>query len=91
MSEEGLAQTENKKIFIGKPVEFSVPEFLDKLKDLVQARYNNDPDIVAKVETMFPTFHPTGKHPKEAEINKRAKETIARKKAERERREAEGE
>lgn len=58
MSEEGLAQTENKKIFIGKPVEFFVPEFLDKLKDLAQASYNNDPDIVAKVETIVPTFPP---------------------------------
>ena len=68
MSEEDLAQTENKKISIGKPVEFSVPEFLDKLKDLAQANYNNDPDIVAKVAVMLPNFHLTGEHPEEAEV-----------------------
>ena len=39
-----------------------------KLKDLAQANYNNDPDIVAKVAVMLPNFHLTGEHPEEAEV-----------------------
>lgn len=61
MAEEGIKRTDNEMIHIGKPIPFDTKEFLKQLKLLSKAAYNNSEDIVAMVEAIVPTFHPTGK------------------------------
>ncbi|MCD8048323.1 MAG: polysaccharide biosynthesis protein [Clostridia bacterium] len=63
MAEEGIKKTENKLIFIGKPIPFEVEEFLKQLEELANASYENDADIVSMVEKIVPTFHPVGEKP----------------------------
>lgn len=63
MAEEGIKKTDNKLIYIGKPIPFDVEEFLKQLEDLANASYENSPDIVKMVEKMVPTFHPVGEKP----------------------------
>ncbi len=72
MAEEGMKNTDNKLIHIGKPLEFDVEIFFNELGKLAEASYENDPDIVQKVERIVPTFHPVGAHPEE----KRAKASV---------------
>lgn len=63
MAEEGMKQTDNKLIHIGKPIPFDVDKFLVQLEDLAKACYDNDEHIVEKVEEIVTTFHPVGAHP----------------------------
>lgn len=63
MAEEGMKKTDNDLIHIGQPIPFDVDTFLHQLEDLAEASYNNDPDIVKKVEEVVTTFHPVGQHP----------------------------
>ncbi|MCD8052490.1 MAG: polysaccharide biosynthesis protein [Lachnospiraceae bacterium] len=63
MAEEGIKKTENKLIYIGKPIPFNVEQFLKQLEELAAASYENSPDIVQMVERIVPTFHPVGEHP----------------------------
>ena len=58
MSEEGLQDTENKLIHIGKPIEFDEEEFLKNLKELEKMAKNDDVRIREKVMEMVPTYHP---------------------------------
>ena len=63
MSEEGLKSTKNKLIHIGKPIPFDVDTFLEQLKMLLSAAYDEKEDqikdIVSQVVT---TYHPAGAH-----------------------------
>lgn len=57
MSEEGLKQTANKMIFIGKPIEFDVNEFEKQLKQLGENAKSETADIRADVKKIVPTYH----------------------------------
>lgn len=70
MAEEGIQKTENDLIHIGKPIEFDKDKFFMQLEELAVASYNNDPDIVKRVETVVSTFHPVGKNPTGNEIKR---------------------
>ena len=58
MSEEGLQDTANKLIHIGKPIEFDEEEFLKNLKELEAMAKKDDIHIREKVMEMVPTYHP---------------------------------
>ena len=59
MNEEGLKETANKMIFIGKPIEFDEEELRRQLDILEQEAVNEDGDIRAEVMKIVPTYHPT--------------------------------
>lgn len=59
MNEEGLKETANKMIFIGKPIEFDEEEFRRQLDLLEQEAVNEDGDIRKEVMKIVPTYHPT--------------------------------
>lgn len=58
MNEEGLKETANKMIFIGKPIEFDEEQFWEQLKELERAAVDETSDIRAEVEKIVPTYHP---------------------------------
>lgn len=72
MEEEGLKQTENEKIHIGKPIPFDVETFLGQLEQLAKASYDNSSDIVELVKQVVPTFHPSGENPTGAQATNQA-------------------
>ena len=55
MDEEGLKETPNKLIHIGKPIEIS-DTFLDDLDKLIEASYKNNDDIKDKVAKIVTTY-----------------------------------
>ncbi len=59
MNEEGLKETANKMIFIGKPIEFDEEEFRRQLDILEQEAVKESGDIRAEVMKIVPTYHPT--------------------------------
>lgn len=59
MNEEGLKETANKMIFIGKPIEFDEEEFRSQLAGLEQEAMDETSDIRAAVEKIVTTYHPT--------------------------------
>ena len=58
MAEEGLTRTANEMIHIGKPIPFDNDKFLEQLKDLMAAAYENDEAIRDAVAAIVPTYHP---------------------------------
>lgn len=58
MDEEGMKDTENKLIHIGKPIEFDETLFFKQLNSLKEAAQNESPDIKFLIKTMVPTYHP---------------------------------
>ncbi len=58
MDEEGLETTPSKRISIAKPINFDADVFLSQIKELIQAAYENDPDIRERIEKIVPTYHP---------------------------------
>lgn len=61
MDEEGMKRTQNKLIQIGCPIPFDTDVFLEQLKRLMAAAYENKGDIRDLVAEIVPTYHPTGK------------------------------
>lgn len=58
MDEEGMTQTSNRKIFIGKPLKMDGERFFDQLARLKQEAYDNRRDCVMEaLGTLVPTFH----------------------------------
>ena len=57
MSEEGLQETENKLIHIGKPIEMDDELFLKQLKLLDQASKDESTDIKKLVAQIVTTYH----------------------------------
>ena len=57
MSEEGLQETENKLIHIGKPIEMDDELFLKQLKLLDQASKDENSDIKKLVAQIVTTYH----------------------------------
>ncbi len=57
MNEEGMKKTKNKKVYIGKPIEFNQEEFNKQLKKLYDYSQSNDKMMVEKIlREMVPTF-----------------------------------
>lgn len=57
MDEEGLSSTENKLIYIGKPIKLA-PDFLERLERLREALKNEDEvDARAEIKALVPTYH----------------------------------
>ena len=59
MAEEGLEETENSRIHIGKPLHFDIDAFLKKIDGLMQCSYKNkDADVREMVQEIVETYHP---------------------------------
>ena len=58
MNEEGLKETANKMIFIGKPIEFDEEVFRSQLVELEREAVDENSDIRAAVEKIVTTYHP---------------------------------
>ena len=58
MAEEGLQETDNKKIHIGKPIDLSEGEFLDKLSKLIIKAEDNMAGIREDIKDICPTYRP---------------------------------
>ena len=58
MDEEGLQETANKKIHIGKPIELDDSEFLSKLSRLIMKAEDNITDIRRDIKDICPTYRP---------------------------------
>ena len=58
MAEEGMKTTENKLIFIGKPIEMDDEEFKKKLSKLDDDSKEDDKNIRQYVMDIVPTYHP---------------------------------
>lgn len=61
MKEEGLQETDNKLIHIGKPIEFDKENFFDNLEKLKEEAYSETGNIRELIKEVVPTYHP-GKH-----------------------------
>ena len=58
MSEEGLRETVNKKIFIGHQIEIDEKNFIDSLEKIKQIAKSNDSDgVVEELRKIVPTFN----------------------------------
>ena len=58
MSEEGLKETANKKIFIGNQIKIEPDSFLGELQELKEAASRNNSDLTLKLlSDIVPTFH----------------------------------
>ena len=57
MAEEGMQDTENKMIHIGKPIEMDEESFMMALADLKEACTKNAPDIRERVAAIVPTYN----------------------------------
>ena len=58
MDEEGLQDTANKMIHIGKPIEMDEMRFFSQLEKLNQAAKNESPEIRDLVKEIVETYHP---------------------------------
>lgn len=58
MDEEGLKKTAHEKIYIGKPIEFKVDEFMKQLKKLKEEAYKDEGYIRETVKEIVNTYHP---------------------------------
>ncbi|BBF44250.1 UDP-N-acetylglucosamine 4,6-dehydratase [Lachnospiraceae bacterium KM106-2] len=62
MDEEGLKETNNKMIHIGKPIEFNEELFFEKLDDLYKSVYSECDNVRELIKEMVPTYqYNTGK------------------------------
>lgn len=58
MEEEGLQETDNKKIHIGKPIDIDEDLFLAKLDILIDKAEDNMADIRKDIKDICPTYNP---------------------------------
>lgn len=58
MAEEGLQNTANERIHIGKPLSFDIDAFLGKVNELMEAAYKNKDDIREMVKEIVGTYKP---------------------------------
>ena len=58
MNEEGLRDTANHRIHIGRPIDLDENTFWASLSELRKLCLENDPDIRAHVAAIVPTYHP---------------------------------
>ncbi len=57
MDEEGLKQTANKRIFIGRPIEFDAGVFERQLEKLKEDAESETADIRRDIQEIVPTYH----------------------------------
>ena len=57
MDEEGLTETENALIHIGKPIQFDEAAFFDQLERLYEEVYSEVPNIKEIISDLVPTYH----------------------------------
>lgn len=57
MAEEGLQDTENGMIHIGKPIEYDEQEFFATLEEMKNCMYDDSADIRALVKKIVPTYN----------------------------------
>lgn len=60
MAEEGMKETANKLIHIGKPIEIDETKFFVQLKNLKEASKNESADIREMIKEIVPTYHYKG-------------------------------
>ncbi len=58
MAEEGMQDTANRRIYIGKPIEFDEEKFLAQLQELSEYVVTEPDDIRAWISRIAPTYHP---------------------------------
>ncbi len=58
MDEEGLKETKNKLIHIGKPIELNKDTFFDDLEELKKIAYDESEDIRHYIKKVVTTYHP---------------------------------
>lgn len=58
MKEEGMQETDNKLIHIGKPIEFDKEHLFENLEKLKEASYSETEDIRSILKEVVPTYHP---------------------------------
>lgn len=58
MKEEGLLETDNKLIHIGKPIEFDKENFFDNLEKLKEEAYSETGNIRESLKKVVDTYHP---------------------------------
>ena len=56
MDEEGLKETLNKRIFIGKPINFDEEKFIFELNELIESSEKNDINIKHKLKKIVTTY-----------------------------------
>ena len=59
MDEEGLKKTDNKMIFIGKPIDFDTEVFEKQLEELILHAKQEDKDIRKEIKDIVPTYRET--------------------------------
>ena len=57
MEEEGMQETANRLIHIGKPIEIDESRFFVQLRDLKEASKNESSDIRPMIKEIVPTYH----------------------------------
>ena len=62
MDEEGITETENELIFIGKPIKMDDEDFMKKLDLLDEASREESDRIKEIVAEIVPTYHPDREH-----------------------------
>ena len=58
MKQEGLQETDNKLIHIGKPIEFDKENFFDNLEKLKEEAYSETGNIRESLKKVVDTYHP---------------------------------
>lgn len=58
MEEEGMHQTPNELIFIGRPIEFDEVSFYQNLEKLRELSYEEDGDVREMIKELVPTYRP---------------------------------
>ncbi|SEQ21173.1 NDP-sugar epimerase, includes UDP-GlcNAc-inverting 4,6-dehydratase FlaA1 and capsular polysaccharide biosynthesis protein EpsC [Lachnospiraceae bacterium NE2001] len=58
MGEEGLKETPNKMIHIGRPIEMDYEKFREDLKSLMETSNNDSENIKKTVSSLVPTYNP---------------------------------
>ena len=58
MSEEGLTETDNSLIFIGKPIDINEQEFSETLQEMKNVMYDESSDIRLLIKKIVPTYNP---------------------------------
>ena len=57
MSEEGLSNTNHKKIFVGKPTFTNIDALMKSLKELYEiVEKDNNKELISKLEEIVPTY-----------------------------------
>ena len=75
MAEEGMQKTDNALIHIGNPIPFNTEIFLQQLRRLMEAAYENDETICSVVADMVPTYRPNFAGKKDSAYETLRKET----------------